>query len=201
MKILPDREQGKPLAIGLALVALIVVYLVGFHWFVQRHMQISEQAGSLKEQIARAKAMSMQRDDVEAQLEELRVARHDSALFLPQPTFATAAAGLSRQLREIIAAEADDEEFCQVQASQPRPSQEEERFEPVTVNVRMNCPLPDFVRVLHRLEDNIPLIFIDNLSIMQRVAQGSQRARRGGDPALLDIRFDMYGYLPQAAAE
>lgn len=200
MKILPDHEQGKPLAIGLALVVLIAIYLIGFHWFVMRHVEIGSQIGELKQQIARAKATAVQRDEVEARLEELRVARHDSALFLPQPSFSTAAAGLSRQLREIIAAEADDDEYCQVQASQPRPSQDEERFEPVTVNVRMTCPLPDFVRVLHRLEDNIPLIFVDNLSIMQRVAQ-QQRSRRGADPALLDIRFDMYGYLPQAAAD
>lgn len=195
MQILPDREQGKPLAIGLVVVLLIIVYLVGFHWFIMRHVSIGSEISELESQIARFKATAQERGPLETELESLRLMRSDSALFLPQTNFSTAAAGMNRRLRETISAEAELQEFCTVSATQNRPAQEEERFEPVTVNVRMECPLPDLVRVMYELENGIPLVFIDNLTVHQRDMPG--RRARGSQPGLLDVRFDMVGYLPE----
>lgn len=199
MKILPDRDRGRTLAVGLVLVTLILVYMAGFHWFVMRHLDISDQIGELERQIGRFKATAAQRPELEARLEELRLMRHDSALFLPENNFNSAAAGLSRRLDEIRNAEAEDAGQCQVIASQNKRPREPERFTQVTVNVRMQCPLQDFYRILHNLENSVPLIFVDGLMINQR-AGAYRRGRRGTDPAFLDIRFDMYGYLSEGDA-
>ncbi|MCC5866049.1 MAG: hypothetical protein JJU31_13080 [Wenzhouxiangella sp.] len=201
MQLLPDRENNKALAVGLLLIAMIAVYLVGFHWFINRHLEYREDIQRLETQAARFKAAVERGPLLEERLEELRVERLDSALFLPQSNFNTAAAALVRQLRETISSEAEHTDLCTVTATQNRPDAEPERFEQVTVNVRMSCPLPDLVRIFYELENSVPLIFVDNVAINQRLT-GTRRQRRGDIEAYgqLDIRFNMYGFLTERAA-
>mgnify|MGYP001080590745 CR=1 FL=1 len=196
MQLLPDRENNKPLAIGLALIAAMVIYLGGFHWFVTRHVELSNQISALETSVARFKAAVARRPELEQRLAELREERLDNALFLQQSNFNTAAASLVRQLRDYIEQVSDDPELCSVSATQNRVDSDPDRFEQVTVNVRMNCPLPDTVRILYELENNVPLIFVDNLIINQRIS-ADRRSRRVGVDAYgqLDLRFDMYGFL------
>ena len=197
MQLLPDRENNRPLAVGLLVIALLAVYLVGFHWFVVRHGEIGEEIGRLEQQVARFKAAAERRPQLEQRLEELRSDRLDSALFLGQSNFNPAAASLVRRLREVIEAQAEDTELCTVNATQNRQDPEPERFEQVTVNVRMNCPLPDLVGILYELENSVPLIFVDNLMINQRMAADQRRRRGVAVYGQLDIRFDMYGFLSE----
>jgi len=196
MQLLPNRENNKPLAIGLLVIAAMLIYLGGFHWFVTRHVDLTEEISRLEGSVARFKAAVARRPDLEQRLTELRNERLDNALFLPQSNFNTAAAGLVRRLRESIDQQAEDTELCSVSATQNRADSEPERFEQVTVNVRMSCPLPDMVRILYALEDNVPLIFVDNLIINQRIAADRRNRRVGVDAyGQLDVRFDMYGFL------
>lgn len=197
MQLLPDLENNRPLAIGLLVIALILVYLVGFHWFVVRHIELGSEISQSEEQVARFKAAAARRPELEQRLEELRADRLDSALFLSQSNFNTAAAGLVRQLRDTISQVAEDSELCTVTATQNRPDSDPERFEQVTVNVQMNCPLPDLVRLLYELENSVPLVFVDDLLINQRMT-ADRRGRRGGVEAYgqLNVRFNMYGFLP-----
>ena len=200
MQLMPSLENNRPLAIGLVLIAGLAVYLVGFHWFVVRHIELHEQVGMLEEQVARFKTAVERRPVLENQLERLQTERLDSALFLPESNFNTAAAGLSRHLREIIRAEADDGDLCSIVSTTNRPDQDPERFEQVTVNVRMNCPLPDLVRIIYQLEDSVPLIFVDNLMVNQRVPADRAGRRGTRNYGQIDVRFDMYGFLTEQAS-
>jgi hypothetical protein len=174
----------------------MLVYLGGFHWFVKRHVDLNEQISSLETSVARFKAAVARRPELEERLAELRDERLDNALFLQHSNFNTVAASLVRQLRDTIQTVSEDPELCSVSATQNRVDSDPDRFEQVTVNVRMNCPLPDTVRILYALENNVPLIFVDNLIVNQRIA-ADRRSRRVGVDAYgqLDLRFDMYGFL------
>jgi general secretion pathway protein M len=202
MQLLPDRENNKPLAVGLLLIAMLLVYLAGFHWFVDRHGQLNEEIERYETQAARFKAATARRPQLEARLEELRMERLDSALFLSQSNFNTAAAALVRRLRDTISSQADQSDLCTITATQNRPDSDPDRFEQVTVNVRMNCPLPDLVGILYDMENSVPLIFVDNLMINQRIS-ADRRTRRGGVEAYgqLDVRFDMYGFLAERGGQ
>lgn len=201
MQLMPNLENNRPLAVGLALVVLVLVYLAGFHWFVVRHAELGTEIDQLEEQVARFKAAAERRPNLEAQLERLRSERLDSALFLGERNFNVAAASLSRRLREVIESEADAPELCSVLSTTNRPEDEPERFEQVTVNVRMKCPLPDLVRILYELEDSVPLVFIDNLMFNQRIPADRAGSRGSRDYGQIDARFDMYGFLTEEAAE
>jgi general secretion pathway protein M len=197
VQLLPDLENNRPLAVGLLVIVLVAVYFLGFHWFVMRHMELADEVNSLEERAARFKAAVARRPELEGQLDELQAERLDSALFLPESNFNVAAAGLTRRLRDIIQREADDADLCRIVSTTNRPDDEPERFEQVTVNVRMNCPLPDLTRILYQLENNVPLIFVDNLIINQRIPADRAGRRGSNGYGQLDVRFDIYGFLSQ----
>lgn len=199
MQLLPNLENNRPLAIALLVIVLILVYFIGFHWFVVRHLEAAGQVDALEAHAARFKAAVARRADLEDRLDELQADRLDSALFLPESNFNVAAAGLTRRLRDIIQSEADDTDLCRIVSTTNRSSDDDERFEQVTLNVRLNCPLPDLSRILYQLEDNVPLIFVDNLIINQRTP-ADRAGRRGSDGyGQLDARFDIYGFLSEQA--
>jgi len=200
MKLLPDREQSRPLAIGLLAVALMLVYFVGFHWFVMRHVSLSGEINDLERQIARFKGAVEMAEPMRERLNDLRASQMDSALFLDGDDANIATAELIRMLRDWVERSAADAELCSITNTSPRRYTDPERFRSVRVNVGMQCPLDDFVRVLHEMESGVPLVFIDNIMINQRLTP-DQRNRRGSSPyGQLDIRFEMYGYINQPGA-
>lgn len=200
MRLLPERENNRPLAIGLLVIALILVYMAGFHWFVVRHGQLGAEAGRLEDQAARFKAAVARGPDLEARLAELQEERVGGALFLPESGFSSAAASLTRRLREMIDSESLQSDLCSVQATQNMMDQEPDRFERVTVNVRMLCPLDDVARILFALEDSEPMIFVDNLMIRQRIIADRAGRRGTADYGRVDISFNMYGFLTEQAS-
>ncbi|NDY94970.1 type II secretion system protein GspM [Wenzhouxiangella limi] len=200
MQWLPERKNNRPLAVGLLIIAAILVYIGGFHWFVVRHAELASESDRLEQQAARFKAAVAREPDLQARLAELREQRAGNTLFLQENGFSSAAASLTRQLREIIDSEALQPEFCTVQATQNIPDQEPERFEQVTVNVRMQCPLDDISRVLYALEDREPLVFVDNLMVRQRISADRAGRRGAGSYGRVEISFNMYGFLTEAAS-
>ena len=200
MQWLPDRKNNRPLALGLLVIALILVYLGGFHWFVLRHAELASESERLSHQAARFKAAVAREPDLRERMAELEEERAGSTLFLPESGFSSAAAAMTRRLREIIDAEALQPEFCTVQATQNVTDSDPDRFERVTVNVRMQCPLDDISRVLYALEDRQPLVFVDNLMLRQRIV-ATQAGRRGASNyGRVEVSFNMYGFLTEAAS-
>lgn len=200
MKLLPDPQQSRPLAIGLLAVAVMVVYFVGFHWFVMRHVSLGGEIDDLENRIARYKGTVEMAEPMRERLNELRAAQMDSALFLEGDDANIATAELIRMLRDWVDRSAADAELCSITNTSPRRYTDPERFRSVRVNVRMQCPLDDFMRVLHEMESGVPLVFVDNMMINQRLTP-DQAGRRGSTPyGQLDIRFEMYGYINQPGA-
>ncbi len=191
MQWLPQKDNNGPLAIGLLVIALILVYLVCFHWFVSAQVSVGRDIGLLKDQVGRFKTAIDRRGDLEARLTRLTEAQLDSALFLDQSSLSLSAAELTRTLRAYVRSEAQHGDLCRVLATENRAPPEDEPFEQVTVNVRMTCPLDDLVKIIYALEQNTPMVFVDQLIIQQR----GGRTRRGMrvDQAL-EVRFDMFGF-------
>lgn len=200
MQLLPDRESGKTLAVGLAVLALVLVYLVFFHWFVIKHLDYSDQISALRDDVARFKSIVSQREEIEQRMAAINNQGQNDNYFLTGQNFDSAAAVLTQRLKQIITTQADHEQDCQVISNQNVRAREAERFEKVLVKVRMRCNLGDLVKVLHELEGSYPLVFIDGMNIYQRYVNAPGRTTRNQNMAVLDIRFDMYGYLSAPAA-
>jgi general secretion pathway protein M len=197
--IVASLKQGntKLTAVLLLFIALILVYLLGFHWFIVRHLDYAEEISELQSQLDRYRQVAAQKDLVEQQLESLQSRRSESNLFLAESDFNEAAAAMSERLNQMLASFAD--ESCQIVSRQPEQAREVERFEKVTVNVRMRCDIDDLMQLLYNLENGAPMIFAEELIVIK------PRARRRGnnqvpDTQALDIRFDMAGYLRKSSS-
>jgi general secretion pathway protein M len=192
--IVASLKQGnsKLTAALLLVIALLVVYLLCFHWFILRHLAYSEEISGLDDQLNRYRRVAAQKEQVEEQLQVLQGRRSESNLFLEEGDFNEAAAAMSERLNQTLSSFADDS--CQIVSRQPVRARVIERFEKVTVNVRMRCDIEDLMQMLYTLETGVPMIFAEELTVIK------PRARRRSrqvvvDDGLLDIRFNMSGYL------
>jgi len=180
-------------AILLFVVAVILVYLLGFHWFILRHLEYRGEISDLAEQLGRFQRVAAQRDQVEGQLQALQGRRSESNLFLEEADFNEAAAGMSERLNQTISAQA--EESCQIVSRQPVRARVVERFEKVTVNVRMRCQVEDLMRILYSLETGVPMIIVEELTVIKPRVRRRSRNQPIQSNEALDIRFNMSGYL------
>lgn len=193
MDLLPQADRGRWVALGLLVAVLGIVYLLVFHLpFVAVHMEHNERLATLTEQLNRFRAATAQRPELEQQLERVRRYQQTNDYFLREATQGQAAAQLTNRLKQVVSANARTENSCQVLSTQPQPVREPEQFERVTVEVRLRCDIEDLLPILHEMENGVPLVFMDDVTIYQQRI----RARGGGYRDIyLDVRFKMYGYL------
>lgn len=191
MALAVEKGNSRMTAVLLFTIVLIVVYLLGFHWFILRHVEYSSEIDSLRDQLGRFTRVAEMREVYETRLGDLQSNRSDQNLFLEERDFNEAAAAMSERLGLAVDARADNS--CQIVSRQPVRPRVQERYEKVTVNVRMRCGIDDVMSILHWLESSVPLIIVEEMTIVK------PRVRRRGnerDSGLLDVRFNMSGYLP-----
>jgi general secretion pathway protein M len=196
MALAADQSSSRLTAILLFVITVILVYLLCFHWFILRHLEYSEEISALSEQLGRFQRVAAQRGEFENLLQSLQDRRSDENLFLEGNDFNEAAAGMSERLSQMVSVQAEDN--CQIVSRQPVRPRVEERFQKVTVNVRMRCGIEDLKKVLYSLETGVPMIIADEVTVIKP----RSRRRRSGDTDtsnVLDIRFNMYGYLREGA--
>ena len=180
-------------AVLLLVIALITVYLLGFHWFLLRHVEYASELDGLREQLARFEAVAAQRESLEDRLRAIREGREDANLFLSEADFNEAAAAMSNRLNTMVSTLAQDN--CQIVSRQPVRPRAQERYERVTVNVRMRCQSDDLLKILYRLESATPMVIVDDLNIVRTRVRRSARGGAAEDADPLDIRFNMSGYI------
>ncbi|MCB1626372.1 MAG: hypothetical protein KDI51_07550 [Xanthomonadales bacterium] len=192
MTLLPEPHRRRPVAIGLLLAALVVFYLLFLHGFVVQHLDYGEQIDDMLAQEQRFRAKALERPALEARLAEIRQQEAGNSDFLPEQTFDLAAASLNSRLKQVIVAQASDQQRCQVISSQNERAREPELYERVTIKVRMRCDLPDLAKILHVLETQSPSLRVTDLNLFQQVFTGVGGANMLGS---MDIRFDLSGYI------
>jgi len=193
MQVIPDQKNAKTTAIMLLVIAALLVYLMVFHWFILRHVEYAEEIGDLREQLNRFQTVASQRDALQADLGNIRNSQKDIDLFLEEPEFDEAAAAMSGSIGNMVRSQAGD--TCQIVSRQPVRPKVQERFQKVTVNVRMRCDASDFLKILYTMEAGTPLMLVDDLNIIR---PRTRRRTRGAQPAAqgaLDVRFNVSGYL------
>ena len=193
LTLLPAPGKGKPVAIGLALLALGIVYQLLFHGFITQHLAYATEISELKEAELRFRQIAAQRPQIEQRLAEVRQFQAGANYFLPEDSFDLAAANLNSQLKQIIADKARDPQRCQLISSQNERPTAPEPYQRVVVKVRMRCDLDDLTEILYELENATPFLFVVELNLyQQQMFQGGMPQPNLGD---MDARFDVFGYI------
>jgi len=210
MRLTPDARHGRLLAVVLLLIALLLGYLGGVHWwFVAPLMKSRGEMIDLREEEARFRAIAQQRDAIREALGEVRAFEAGNPGFLVEANFDLAASALIQRLQEQIdTLQAGDR--CALVSRTPfrgtggsgRAAESDTPFEKVTIKVRMRCEMEFFGLLMHGLESGSPQLFVADLTITGRrgapVPQG--RGPVGvQQQGYLDAAFDLYGYLRRSA--
>ncbi len=196
MALVADQGNNRLTAILLFVIVLLLVYLLCFHWIILKHSDYSDEISDLSQQLGRFQRVAAQRSFFEEQLQSLQNRKSDENLFLEGSDFNEAAAGMSERLSQMISTQADDS--CQIVSRQPVRPRVQERFEKVTVNVRMRCNIEDLKKILYSLETGVPMLIADDLTVIKpRTRRRSRRDQSVPVQNTLDIRFNMSGYLRQ----
>jgi general secretion pathway protein M len=197
MALVPEQGSGRLTALLLLAIVVILVYLLGFHWFILRHASYSEEIAGLSEQLGRFERIASNRDQYEALLRELQNRRSDESLFLSGDDFNEAAAGMSEQLNQMIRTQTED--TCQIVSRQPVRPRIEERYQRVTVNARMRCGIEDLTKILYSLETGVPMVLAEEVTVIKpRTRRTTRNGQQVQQQVLLDIRFNMSGFLRNA---
>ena len=195
----PDRERW--LALVLLLLVLSLAYALLVHpWWTVPMREASQRIETLRERELRIRTQLLQAPEVQRRLVAARAqaARHPG--FLAEPSAELATAGLIKRLEAVVAEASPGNLSCGIQNRSPLPETgSTERFQRVTVNVRLLCGTPQLAAVLHALESGSPRLFIDDLELLSQRYSFVGQVGNGGNSGLM-VTFNLSGYLQPSAA-
>ncbi len=193
MALVSTQENNRLTAVLLFAITIILLYLVCFHWFIMRHLDYGNEISELSTQLGRFQQVAAQKPEYESLLQSLDNRESNENLFLEGGDFNEAAAEMSERLSQMINTQAED--TCQIVSRQPVRPRIQERFQKVTVNVRMRCGIEDLKKVLYMLETSVPMVLTEELTIIKPRARRRTNSPAAQTQTTLDIRFNMSGYL------
>ncbi len=197
-QLLPDKEKQRPLAYMLLVIAVIVVYWTGFHWYFVQRSEQNDQIDQLQSSEAQYEGWIAMGPKLQQQIATLRESQDTSSSFLPQDNVNLASAELTSRLKGLIDEHAgSNPELCKITSNSPNTRvSDKERYQRVVNKVRLRCEIDFLFNILYAMETESPYIFFDNFSIYRQTSR-VRRDRKMVNTSYLDVRFDMYGYIRQ----
>ena len=191
-------NRDRWLALGLLLGALLAAYVVFVHpWWTVPMQEAGDQLETARERELRLRMQVKQAPQVRQRLEQARAQLSRTPGFLSERSAELATASLVQRLETVVAQASPGNRSCEISNRSPLQETSREKYQKVTVQVRLRCGTPELASVLHALEGGTPRLFVNNLNILgQRVFfNPGEGSTQGG----LDISFDLSGYLQPSA--
>jgi general secretion pathway protein M len=202
VRLLPEARNSRFLALVLLLIAAVVVYALGVHWwFVSPHLAIVDQMSDLREQESRFSQTVAQRPQIERRLAEARAFEQNNQAFLTDPDANSAFSDIVQRLKQIVTTQAGESSSCQIVSTSPFRVPEEELYQRVSAQVRMRCNLERFSKIVYDLESGNPYLFLDRLTIYRQIGGYTPPGAKKQPPSSLEIQFNLSGYLRQAGSK
>lgn len=189
-------KDGRFLAVVILLIVLLLVYLIGVHWwFVAPHLQFRADMQDLRDQQLRFRQAAAQKPEIERRLGVIRQQEQSNQAFLTDADASAASAWLIQRLNQAISDHAKDEKRCQSVSQQNYAGGEDELYKKVTVQARLRCDLEPLASILYDLENGKPYLFVDQIMIYKQQTYQPPGSKVSSGP--LDVRFNLTGYMRQ----
>ena len=185
------QTQRRVLAVLLLLLALAVVarLLILPTWTT--YLDNRDAIIQTEDNIARYSRLSTQVEALRSAVVELEQAGNLDRYVLAQKSEPLAAAALQDRMKSVVTSSGGT-----LTSTQVLPTEAERGFKRVIVNVRMAVSMDALQGVLYEFENDLPYLLADNIVILSRGARKRRRATQSVD--LLDVRFNLYGYMRDA---
>jgi general secretion pathway protein M len=181
-----NDAQGRALALGLLLFALIAIVALLATPLVLVHIHYEQKLEGLNDRLARYERVAASRGELTRRLEQMRAL--DGRRFYLKNAGPALAAGEIQELEKSLI-ETNGGRLASMQIQQPK---DEGAFRRVAVNVQVLGSIGAIQRILLALERSEPFLFVDNLNVRSLSADA---ARDAATPeAGLVVQFDLIGY-------
>jgi len=176
--------QRRALAVGLAVVALVLVLAVVLVPVWLLHHRYDEAITSLEDRLARYRRISAQAPEYRKALEQVR-AKDSRRFFLKNTAANLAGAELLEMVRSAI-----ESNGGRITTSQNQAPREEGRYKAVGVTFQFFATTPNLQRILYALETQQPYLVIDTLTLRPLNAFRGFRPVAGQEPEL-NVQMDV----------
>jgi general secretion pathway protein M len=180
------QRQLLALAILALVIAIMVTLTVVPLWAANRHYHNT--IDGLDGRLEILQRTTTAGNGLRSQHEQLKQSLASNRHYLKSASEALAAADLQGIIKHITGTKG-----MEVLSTQILPATEESNFTRVALKVRMRGKLGNLLKMFHSLETGQPYLFLDHVSIRSR----GQRRRNVNADQLLDVDFDLIGYMPR----
>ena len=182
------RTQRRILAVLLLLLALAAVVRVLVLPIWSTYLGNRDAIAQSEDNIVRYSRLSTQIGALQSAVGELEQADNLDPYVLVQESEPLAAAALQARMKSVVTSSGGT-----LTSTQVLPTEREQGFKRVIINVRMAVSTDALQRVLYELENSLPYLLTDDIVILSRGARKRRRTTQSVD--LLDVRFNLYGYM------
>lgn len=185
----PKLSRALALTILLALLSFLYSGLVQPLW--DHYTATRGSRAQLENALLRVRQTGRTLGDLQTELARLKEHGTSSTGTMQSPNESLAAAELQNRIKSSVEGARGE-----VRSTQILPSREEGVFQRISIRGQISVNLEGLQRVLYEFESRSPLLFLDNVDI--RVRQMRQSNEIVTDNPVLDVRFDLYGYIRRA---
>lgn len=189
-------RESRIAAIVLLLLALLLAYFVLLHWWLVAPLrQIGQEMTDLRDSHSRYAAAIAQKPALQKRIATLGAGQAASSAFLPTDDPNTAAGDLMQRVVDVVGASTQTGR-CVVSQKMPLPNPPVTAGEPYRkagVSISLGCDIEPLAQVLHALEQNMPYLFVDDLSIYRNPVRAKEN-----QATPLEVQFTLYGYVRPA---
>lgn len=187
-------NKSRAAALALLMLVLLTVYGVIMAPLWALSSRYDESIESLLFRLKRFQSVAAEKDRWMARLEEIRNEGEQAKNVFSQNTAALAAADLQSRIKETVTSAGGE-----LISTQVIPERKEDQFTRIAVKVRLNGSTGVLRQVLHDIESEQPVLFVENLNLrpIRVPPRPGQKQATGSDK--LSIDFDAVGYMSQKA--
>lgn len=188
MNLRPRRFAGPATALAILVAISASLYAVLVQPLIDDYRGTTESADRMNALLERYRRISQSLPKLQAELASLKQEQGSRDGFFQGASDALVAAQLQGRLRAAV-----DASQGELKSTQVLPTLEEGKMRRIAVRGQLSSSLAAAQRVLYELEGASPVLFIDNLNMRARSPE--RRAEGAELDPVLDVRFDVYGYV------
>ena len=142
--------------------------------------------------LARSRVLDLELKTITAQLAEIRQSQSSQSGFLQGANESLATAQLQNRIKSLVEAGGGE-----LRSTQVLPVRDEGKFRRIIVRGQMATNTTAMQHIFYDIESASPYLILDNVDIRARPSSRSQESTP--EDAMLDVRFDIYGYVRGAS--
>jgi len=188
MNLALSPKLSRALALTLLFALLWIIYSGVVGPLLDHYSAARSSRAQLENALARAKHTGHTLGELQAELAQLKERGMSGAGTIQSPNESLAAAELQNRIKSSV-----ERAKGELRSTQILPSREEGVFQRISIRGQISGNLEALQRIFYEFEAASPLLFLDNIDIRVRPERRPNEATN--DNPVLDIRFDLYGYI------